>query len=139
MRSLTNVDIKYMRFCLCKWNWGTDFIFHKTNFGNSKKLESIVNILVFFIKISCQSKESPLCFSKILLIDFRIATNLKTGLSKKMFLKDFVNRFYNYNKNNLFKGTLTKNIKKLLIFLVYSHLEFIHTYIHTYIPTYIHT
>ena len=50
----------YMHFCLCKWNWCTDFIFHRTNFGNSKKLESIVNIFVFFIKISCQSKESPL-------------------------------------------------------------------------------
>ena len=36
----------------------TDFIFHKTNFGNSTKLESIVNILVFFIKIPHQSKES---------------------------------------------------------------------------------
>ena len=29
----------YMHFCLCKWNWGTDFIF------------------LLFIKISCQSKE----------------------------------------------------------------------------------
>ena len=58
MRSLTYVDIKYRHFCLCKWNW--DFIFHKTNFENSKKLESIVNIFVFFIKMSCQSKESPL-------------------------------------------------------------------------------
>ena len=26
MKSLTYVDIKYMRFCLGKWNWGTDFI-----------------------------------------------------------------------------------------------------------------
>ena len=34
-------------------------LFHKTNFGNSRKLESIVNIFVLFIKISCQSKESP--------------------------------------------------------------------------------
>ena len=59
LRSLTYVDIKYMRFCLWKWNWGTDFIFHKTSFGTSKKLESIVNIFVFFIKISCQSKEFP--------------------------------------------------------------------------------
>ena len=56
MRSLTYVDIKYM--CFCKWNWGTDF--HKTNFENSKKLESIVNIFVFFIKISCQNKKSSL-------------------------------------------------------------------------------
>ena len=38
---------------------GTDFIFHKTNVGNAQKLESIVNIFVFLIKISCQSKESP--------------------------------------------------------------------------------
>ena len=60
MRSLTYVGIKYIHFYLCKWNWGTDFIFHKTKFGNSKKLESIVNIFVFFTKISCQSKESPL-------------------------------------------------------------------------------
>ena len=58
MRSLTYMDIKYMRFCLCKGNWGTDFIFRKTNFGNSKKLESIGNVFVF-IKISCQSKEPP--------------------------------------------------------------------------------
>ena len=33
-------------------------LFHKTNFGNSKKLESIVNIFVSFIKMPCQSKES---------------------------------------------------------------------------------
>ena len=39
MRSLAYVDIKYMRFCLFKWNWGTDFIFHKTNFGKSKLVE----------------------------------------------------------------------------------------------------
>ena len=57
MRSLTYVDIKYMRFCLSQW--GPDFTFHKTNFENLKKLESIVIIFVFFIKISYQSKESP--------------------------------------------------------------------------------
>ena len=34
-------------------------LFHKTNFGNSKKLESIVNIFLFFIKISFQSKGFP--------------------------------------------------------------------------------
>ena len=34
MRSLTYVDIKYMRFCLCQWKWVTDFIFHKANFEN---------------------------------------------------------------------------------------------------------
>ena len=49
-----------MRFCFCKWNWGTDFVFQKTDFENSKKLESIVNIFVFFIEISSESKESPL-------------------------------------------------------------------------------
>ena len=48
-----------LRFFLYKWNWGNDFIFHKTNFEKLKKLESIVNIFVFFVKISCQRKESP--------------------------------------------------------------------------------
>ena len=39
---------------------------------------------------------------------------LKPGLSKKVCLKDFVHKFQNfYNKNNSFKGTLTKNIEKL--------------------------
>ena len=60
MRSLTYVDIRYMRFCLCQCKWSIDFIFHETNFENSKKLESIVNIFVVFKKISCQSKESLL-------------------------------------------------------------------------------
>ena len=48
-----------LRFFLYKWNWDNDFIFHKTNFEKLKKLESIVNIFVFFVKISCQRKESP--------------------------------------------------------------------------------
>ena len=34
--------------------------FTKLILGIKKKLESIVNIFVFFIKISCQSKETPL-------------------------------------------------------------------------------
>ena len=42
-----------------KMPFASDFIFYETNFENSKKLESIVNIFIF-IKISCQSKESPL-------------------------------------------------------------------------------
>ena len=60
MRNLTYVDIKYMCFCLSQWKWGSDFIFHKISFKNLKKLERIVNIFVFFIKISCQSKEPSL-------------------------------------------------------------------------------
>ena len=35
------VDIRYMRFCLCKWNWGIDFVFHKTNFENSKNWKAL--------------------------------------------------------------------------------------------------
>ena len=34
--------------------------FKENNFENLVKLQSIVNNLVFFIKNSCQSKESPL-------------------------------------------------------------------------------
>ena len=34
--------------------------FKKNNFEHLKKLQSIVNIFVFFIKIACWSKESPL-------------------------------------------------------------------------------
>ena len=34
--------------------------FKQNHFENLKKLQSIVNIFVFFVKISCQSKESPL-------------------------------------------------------------------------------
>ena len=33
--------------------------FKKNNFENWKKLQSTANIFVFFIKISCQSKECP--------------------------------------------------------------------------------
>ena len=49
-----------MRFCLCKWNSGTDYRFHKTRFRNSKKkMESIINIFFFFIKISNNPTFSP--------------------------------------------------------------------------------
>ena len=48
MRRLTYMDIKCMSFYLCKWNRGTDFVFYKTHFENSEKLESIVNIFVFW-------------------------------------------------------------------------------------------
>lgn len=46
--------------------------FKENNFENLVKLQSIVNNLIFFIKISCQTKESPLSkpppsFSLILL------------------------------------------------------------------------
>ena len=53
-----NVDIKYMRFCISKRNWDTDFNYSQNDFGNSKKLGSVVNVFVFLIKTSCQSKES---------------------------------------------------------------------------------
>ena len=43
-----------MRFCLYQRKWGNDYIFLKNNFENLKKLQSIVNIFVFFIKILCQ-------------------------------------------------------------------------------------
>ena len=59
MISLTCVNIEYMNFCFCQWKWNTDLIFRKTDFNNSKKLESIVNVFVFFIKASFQSKEFP--------------------------------------------------------------------------------
>ena len=40
---LTNVNIKYMRFCFCQWIWDTDFMFqNKNDFENIKKLESIL-------------------------------------------------------------------------------------------------
>ena len=57
MRSLTYVNIKYVHFCLYQWKWGTNFMFQK---NPKKPLQIIVNIFVFFIKISYQSKESPL-------------------------------------------------------------------------------
>ena len=40
------MDIKC--FCLCHLKWGSDFIFQKTNFENARKLESIVNICLFY-------------------------------------------------------------------------------------------
>ena len=47
-----------IRFCLYQWKWDTNFILKKKTKLKIKK--SIVNIFVFFIKISCQSKESSL-------------------------------------------------------------------------------
>ena len=47
---VTYVDIKYMHFC----------VMHICVFENSRKLESVINSVVFCIKISCQSKEFPL-------------------------------------------------------------------------------
>ena len=38
---------------------GADFIFHKTNFENLKKMERSVNIFVFFIKIHVRAKNPP--------------------------------------------------------------------------------
>ena len=50
------------------------------------------------------------CFSKILMIDFRIATNLKTRLSKKWALMILI-IYFKTTINNLFKGTLRKILK----------------------------
>ena len=41
------VNLKYMRYLPVKI--GTDFVFQKNNFKNLNKLQSIVNIFVFFI------------------------------------------------------------------------------------------
>ena len=41
-------------------NGALDIIFQKNNMENLKKLEIAVNIFVFFIKTSCQCKESTL-------------------------------------------------------------------------------
>ena len=59
------MDIKYMHFCLCQWKWGTDFIFHKTNFQNYKKTRKHCKYFCLFNKkfMSKQripvSKQSP--------------------------------------------------------------------------------
>ena len=46
-------------FLLIPVKWGTNFIFQKKILLKiKKKLHNIVNIFVFFFKISCQSKES---------------------------------------------------------------------------------
>ena len=47
-----------MRFLPLPAKMGTNFIFQKNNFENSEKLQSIVNIFVFFVKVSYQSIES---------------------------------------------------------------------------------
>ena len=49
-----------MLFCFYQWQWGADLIFQKKYFETLKKLKTIVNIFVLFIRISCQTKESPL-------------------------------------------------------------------------------
>ena len=56
---LTYMNIKYIRFYVYQGKWGTDFIFPRNNFENLK-LQRIENIFICFIKLSCQSKESPL-------------------------------------------------------------------------------
>ena len=63
MRSLTFQNTKYMRFCLYQWKWGTGFIF---TLKIKKKMESILIFLSFFIKLLCQSKESPLSKNSLL-------------------------------------------------------------------------
>ena len=116
-------------------NWKREFLhicISKILFIDTEKLSKMqISLQVFFKDFTGRFRITYLkngffwsCFWEILLIDFRIDTNLKTGLSKKVFSKDFIHRFWNYNKNNLFKGTLTRNIAKTLVltFLVYCHL-----------------
>ena len=58
MTSLTYVDIKCF-FAFASEIGALIYISKKLILIISKKLENIVNIFVFFIKISYQSKESP--------------------------------------------------------------------------------
>ena len=86
-----------------------------------------------------------MCISKILFIDTEKLSKMQ--ISSQVLFKDFDN----YNKNNLFKGTLKNNIENhwkpsVLIFLIiiwkfiYTNIQtYKHTYIHTYIHTCIHT
>ena len=48
-----------MHFASCSEDGALILYLKKNNFENFRKLQGIVNIFVFFIKISCQSKESP--------------------------------------------------------------------------------
>ena len=88
---------------------------------------------------------------KILLIDIRMATNLKTGYSKKyswkILLVDFKTSSTKIIQKKkiiiiiiiIIKGSLPKNIEKLRFqyFLFIIIWKFIHTYIHTYRAIYI--
>ena len=60
MRSLTYMNTKYMIFCFHQLKWDTDSTFQKHNVENLRNLKSLVNVFVFFVKIWCESKESPL-------------------------------------------------------------------------------
>ena len=59
MRSLIYVDVKYV-FASASEIGALILYFTKLILRIPKKLENIVNIFVFFIKISCQSKKSPI-------------------------------------------------------------------------------
>ena len=80
------------------------------------------------------------CFSKILLIDFRIATNLKTGSSKKCSRKILFIDFKTTTKIIYLKLHQQRILKSFgsNIYLLSSGNSYIHTNIHTYIHTYIH-
>ena len=52
MRNVTYVNIRYERFYLYQLKLGTDFIFQKIYFENLLKLESIINIFVFYIFVT---------------------------------------------------------------------------------------
>ena len=55
-----------------------------------------------------------------------------------MLLKNSVHTFYNYNKNNLFKDTLTKNIEKLQ-FKYFLFIIIWNSYLPTCLPAYLPT
>ena len=46
-------------FCLCKWNWDTDFIFHKTNIKNSKKTGKHYNFFCLLYKNFMSKQRIP--------------------------------------------------------------------------------
>ena len=52
MRNVTYVNIRYEGFYLYQLKLGTDFIFQKIYFENLLKLESIINIFVFYIFVT---------------------------------------------------------------------------------------
>ena len=107
IRWFTETDIKHFKIGAL-WtitnitksivNWKKEFLhgcISKILFIDTEKLSKMeIPFQLFFKDITDRFRITYLkngffwsCFSKMLLIDFRIATNLKTGLSKKCFWK----------------------------------------------------
>ena len=116
LRTITNMTRSMV-------NWKKEFLnrcISKISFIDTEKLSKIqISLQVFFKDFADRFRITYLkngfiwsYFSKILLIDLRKATNLKLDCLKCV-PERFCSQILKLRQNNLFKGTLTKNIENL--------------------------